>query len=159
GNIEGLLEINRDITERRRIEEKLRERAKLESLGVLAGGIAHDFNNLLTGVLGNASLLLEDAPLGSTAWSYAKGICESAERAANLPHQMLAYSGRGKFIIESVDLSEQIRQRIALIQSSVPKNVNLVFDLADDLPPIEADASQLQQLVLNLVVNGAEAIG
>ncbi len=159
GNIEGLLEINRDITERRRIEEKLRERAKLESLGVLAGGIAHDFNNLLTGVLGNASLLMEDAPIGSTAWSFAKGICESAERAAKLAHQMLAYSGRGRFHIESLDLSEQIRDRTDLIQSSVPKNVELVFDLADDLPRIEADASQLQQLVLNLVINGAEAIG
>jgi PAS domain S-box-containing protein len=158
-NIEGLLEINRDITERRRIEEKLRERAKLESLGVLAGGIAHDFNNLLTGVLGNASLLLDDAPVGSKNWLFSKGICESAERAAKLAHQMLAYSGRGQFVIESLNLSESIRQRTALIQSAVPKNVKLVFDLADDLPPIEADASQLQQLVLNLVVNGAEAIG
>jgi PAS domain S-box-containing protein len=158
-NIEGLLEINRDITDRKRIEEKLRERAKLESLGVLAGGIAHDFNNLLTGILGNAGLLMEDAPLGSATWSFAKGICESGERAAKLAHQMLAYSGRGRFVMESIDLSEQIRQHTALIQSSVPKNVEVVFDLADDLPPIEVDASQLQQLVLNLVVNGAEAMG
>jgi PAS domain S-box-containing protein len=158
-NVEGLFEINRDITERRRIEEKLRERAKFESLGVLAGGIAHDFNNLLTGVLGNASLLLDDAPMGSKNWSFAKAICESAERAAKLAQQMLAYSGRGQFVIESLNLSESIRQRTALIESSVPKNVKLVFDLADDLPAIEADASQLQQLVLNLVANGAEAIG
>ena len=159
GNIEGLLEINRDITERGRIEEKLRERAKLESLGVLAGGIAHDFNNLLTGVLGNASLLLDDAPEGSRNHLFAKGICESAERAAKLAQQMLAYSGRGRFVIESLNLSETIRQSTGLIQSVVPKNVTLIFDLADDLPPVEADASQLQQLVLNLAVNGAEAIG
>jgi PAS domain S-box-containing protein len=158
-NIEGMLEINRDITERRRIEEKLRERAKLESLGVLAGGIAHDFNNLLTGVLGNASILLDDASMGSKSWSIAKGICDSAERAAKLAQQMLAYSGRGQFVIESLNLSESIRQRTTLIESSVSKNVRLVFDLAKDLPAIEADASQLEQLVLNLVVNGAEAIG
>jgi two-component system, cell cycle sensor histidine kinase and response regulator CckA len=158
-NTEGLLEINRDITERRRIEEKLRERAKLESLGVLAGGIAHDFNNLLTGVLGYASILLDDAPTGSKNWQFAKGICESAERAAKLAQQMLAFSGRGQFVIESLNLSESIRQRTALIESSVPKNVKLVFDLANDIPAIEADASQLEQLVLNLVVNAAEAIG
>jgi PAS domain S-box-containing protein len=158
-NVEGMLEINRDITERRRIEEKLRERAKLESLGVLAGGIAHDFNNLLTGVLGNASFLLDDAPAGSKNWLIAKGICDSAERAAKLAHQMLAYSGRGQFVIESLNLSESICQHTALIESSVPKNVRLVFDLAKDLPAIEADASQVEQLVLNLVANGAEAIG
>jgi PAS domain S-box-containing protein len=159
GNVEGLLEINRDITERKRIEEKLRESAKLESLGVLAGGIAHDFNNLLTGILGNASLLLEDAPLGSPEWSFSKGICESAGRAAKLAHQMLAYSGRGQFVLESVDLSEHIRRHTALIQSSVPKHVELVFNLANDLPAIDADQDQLQQLVMNLVVNAAESIG
>jgi PAS domain S-box-containing protein len=159
GNVKGVLEINRDITERIRMEEKLRERAKLESLGVLAGGVAHDFNNLLTGILGNASLLLDDAPLGSTTWSFAKGICESSERAAKLAHQMLAYSGRGRFFVKSLDLSEQIRHQSALIQSSVPKNVEVVFDLADGLPPINADGSQLQQLVVDLVINGAEAIG
>jgi signal transduction histidine kinase len=153
-NVQGMLEINRDITERRRIQEKLRDTAKLESLGVLAGGIAHDFNNLLTAVLGNASLLLEDAPLGSPAWSFAKGICDAAERAANLAHQMLAYSGRGHFRIDSVDLSDVVRDNAALLQSSVPKAVELVLDLAADLPAIDADGDQLQQVLMNLVVNG-----
>jgi len=158
-DLQGMLEINRDVTERRRIEEKLRETAKLESLGVLAGGIAHDFNNLLTAVLGNATILLDDAPLGSPTWSFAKGICEAAERAAKLSHQMLAYSGRGHFVVQSVDLSEAVRENAELLQSSVPKWVQLVFDLASDLPPIDADNGQLQQVLMNLVVNGAEAIG
>jgi len=158
-DLQGMLEINRDVTERLRMEEKLRETAKLESLGVLAGGIAHDFNNLLTAVLGNASLLLDDAPLGSPTWSFAKGICEAAERAAKLSHQMLAYSGRGHFIVQSVHLSEAVRENVELLQSSVPNCVQLVFDLAPDLPPIDADTGQLRQVLMNLVVNGAEAIG
>jgi PAS domain S-box-containing protein len=157
--IQGMLEINRDVTERRRIQEKLRETAKLESLGVLAGGIAHDFNNLLTAVLGNASLLLDDAPIGSPTWSFAKGISEAGERAAKLSLQMLAYSGRGHFVIEAVDLSEVVRQNAVLLQSCVPKSVELVFDLSTDLPAIDADSQQLQQVLMNLVVNGAEAIG
>jgi PAS domain S-box-containing protein len=158
-SIRGMLEINRDVTERRRIEEKLRETAKLESLGILAGGIAHDFNNLLTAVLGNASLLLDNAPVGSPSWSFAKGICEAAEQAAKLAHQMLAYSGRGHFVIDSVDLSEFVRENAALLHSAVPKLVELVFDLATELPAIEADREQLRQVLMNLVVNGAEAIG
>jgi PAS domain S-box-containing protein len=157
--IQGMLEINRDITQRRRIEEKLRETAKLESLGVLAGGIAHDFNNLLTGVLGNASMLLDDAPLGSPVWTFANGICEAAEQAAKLAHQMLAYSGRGHFVITHVDLSHEIRRNTALLQSSVPKNVEVRFEFADDVPEVAVDVTQLRQLILNLVVNGAEAIG
>jgi CheY-like chemotaxis protein len=102
---------------------------------------------------------MDDAPFGSSTWTFAKGICESAERAAKLAHQMLAYSGRGRFLVESMNLSERIRKHTALIVSAVPKNVELVFDLADELPSIDADASQLEQLVLNLVVNAGEAIG
>jgi len=159
GQIDGMLEINRDITERKRMEEKLRESAKLESLGVLAGGVAHDFNNLLTGVLGYASLLSDQLPPESKAWSFANQICEAGERAAKLAHQMLAYSGRGQFIIEPVNLSAYVEHTAALIQSSIPKNVVLTFDLAKDPLFIEADLAQLQQLVMNLVINGAEAIG
>ena len=158
GRITGAVVAWRDITERKRLEEKLRESAKLESMGVLAGGIAHDFNNLLTAVLGHASLLLNHLPEGSKAWENAQEISKSAERAAKLSRQMLAYSGHGRFLVEPLDLSEYIRRLAPRIESSIPKHVLLKFDLADDLPAIEADASQIQELISNLVFNGVEAM-
>ena len=159
GNITGGLIAWRDLSQRKQLEEKLRETAKLESLGVLAGGIAHDFNNLLTGILGNADLLMETIPPRAPEFSFADGIFKAAERAAALTQQMLAYSGRGRFVIQAVDLSAYIRETITLIEASIPKNVDLRLDLAPDLPRVDADTAQLQQLVMNLVVNGAEAIG
>jgi two-component system cell cycle sensor histidine kinase/response regulator CckA len=158
GSITGALVAYRNITERKRFEENLRETAKLESLGILAGGIAHDFNNLLTGVLGNAALLAHELPPGSSAAEQARTVMEAAEQAAKLANQMLAYSGRGRFLLELIDLSAAIRQTATLIGSSIPKGVELRLDLAADLPAIEADAAQIQQLVMNLVINGAEAI-
>jgi two-component system cell cycle sensor histidine kinase/response regulator CckA len=134
-------------------------RAKLESLGVLAGGIAHDFNNLLTVVLGHASLQMNDLPEASKVWEHAQEISKAAERAAGLSRQMLAYSGHGRFLAEPLDLSEYIRSLAPKIESSISKPVQLKLDLAIDLPPIDADASQLQELISNLVCNGVEAIG
>ncbi len=149
----------RDITEEKRAEEAFRETQKLESLGLLAGGIAHDFNNLLTGLIGNASLLAEEFPPHSPQLDIASGLMQAAERMARLTSQMLAYSGRGHFVIESVHLSEQVLQITSLVQASIPKNVQLRLALADDLPLIDADVSQLQQVIMNLVINGAEAVG
>src|SRR5262249_48921641 len=143
GRITGVLVAWRDITERKRLEEKLRESTKMESLGALAGGIAHDFNNLLTSVLGNASLLTNDLPEGSREQIYAQEILKTAERAAMLTHQMLAYSGHGHFVVEPLNLSECIKRLVPTIVSSVSTNVDLQLDLADNLAPIEADASQI----------------
>jgi PAS domain S-box-containing protein len=147
-----------DITERRRMEEHLRETAKLESLGVLAGGIAHDFNNLLVGVMGNASLALEQVPPTSPLRPMIEGIQTASERAADLVRQLLAYSGKGRFVIQPVDVSELIRETVDLTHASVEKNVALELDLSV-VPPIDADPSQIQQLIMNLVINGAEAVG
>jgi PAS domain S-box-containing protein len=159
GRITGAVVAARDITERKRLEQKLRESAKLESLGVLAGGIAHDFNNLLTSVLGHASLLLKELPEGSRASSSAREILHAAERAARLSSQMLAYSGRGRFVVERLDLSAHIRRLAPQIESAVSGPVELRFDLAPELPPVQADASQIRELLMNLVHNGVEAIG
>jgi two-component system cell cycle sensor histidine kinase/response regulator CckA len=157
GRIDGALFVWRDISQRKEMEEKLRETAKLESLGVLAGGIAHDFNNLLTGVLGNATLLQDMVAADAAAVRCARSIATSAEHASRLTQQMLAYSGRGRFVIEPIDLSAYIGELVPLLQASISKSVELRFQLDGNLPLVEADSAQLQQLVMNLIVNAAEA--
>jgi PAS domain S-box-containing protein len=158
GEIIGVVLVFRDVTERNKAEEQLRQTQKLESLGLLAGGLAHDFNNLLTGILGNASLALESAAPGNPTREMLQEVMRASQRAADLTRQMLAYAGKGRFVIEQVDLSELIREIIALVQTSIPKTVQLRLELKIDLPVVDADASQLQQVVMNLVINAAEAI-
>jgi signal transduction histidine kinase/CheY-like chemotaxis protein len=147
-----------DVTERHLLEEKLRKSQKLESIGLLAGGIAHDFNNLLTGIMGNASLALDVIPRDSAAQQLVQSVVRASERAASLTQQLLAYSGKGKFIVQPLDLSSLVRQIGELVRATIPKLVDLEFDLAPSLPAIEADVSQIQQVVMNLVINAAESI-
>jgi two-component system, cell cycle sensor histidine kinase and response regulator CckA len=145
--------------ERRNLEEQLRHAQKLESLGLLAGGVAHDFNNLLTGILGNASLALELTPPDSETGGMLRDIIRASERAADLTRQLLAYAGKGRFLIERVDVSELVRDISELLRSSVPHTVELELHLGAGLPAVEADASQMQQLVMNLILNAVEATG
>jgi PAS domain S-box-containing protein len=149
----------RDVSERKKFERELQESQKLESLGLLAGGIAHDFNNLLTGILGNASLAYSEVPANQQVRTHLREIMQAGERAAFLTRQILAYAGRGRYVIASIDLGDLIRITSTLVRASIPKGVQLRLDLAPDLPPIEADPAQLQQVVMNLVINAAEAIG
>jgi PAS domain S-box-containing protein len=148
-----------DITERKRFEQKLREGQKLESLGVLAGGLAHDFNNLLTGIMGNAGLALDSLPKSAPERSNLSDVMRASESAAHLTRQMLAYSGKGRLVVRPLNLSAVVREITPLIHTSISKNVRLELDLRDDIPQVRADASQMQQLIMNLVINGAEAIG
>jgi PAS domain S-box-containing protein len=148
-----------DLTERRKIEAQLGHTQKLESLGVLAGGVAHDFNNLLVGIMGNASLALESTSSSSPNRLLLEDVVTASERAADLTRQLLAYAGKGRFIVQPVDISTLIREIANLIQASIPKQAQLRLELEDGLPCIEADATQIQQLVMNLIINGAEAIG
>jgi PAS domain S-box-containing protein len=159
GNIVGASHIARDIGDRKELEEQMRQAQKLESLGVLAGGLAHDFNNLLTGVLGNASLLQDDLDPGHPAQTRLQEIIQASERAAVLVKQMLAYAGKGRFIIQRLELSRQISEIVPLIRSSLAPGVQLELNLGSGLPPVEADPAQMQQLVMNLAINAAEAVG
>jgi PAS domain S-box-containing protein len=155
-----------DITHRKQAEEdkeellaQMQHMQKLESLGILAGGIAHDFNNILMVVLGNADLALSDLPAGSGIRKYINAIVASSRRAANLCSQMLAYSGRGRFVVEALDLRMLVEEISTMMEVSISKKVVLKYDFAHNLPLIEADASQISQILLNLVVNASEAIG
>jgi signal transduction histidine kinase len=145
--------------ERRNLEEQLRHAQKLESLGLLAGGVAHDFNNLLTGILGNASLVLDLTDVDDNVRGMLEDIIKASERAADLTRQLLAYAGKGKFIIEPVDASLLVRDISELMRSSVPRTIELSLNLDPDLPAVEADPSQIQQLVMNLILNAVEATG
>ena len=144
--------------ERYEFESKIQHTQKLESLGVLAGGIAHDFNNILTGVLGNAELALMNLPKNSVASRYIEHILEASHRAAELCNQMLAYSGKNKFIQKPFSLNEIIESTSELVQASVSKRAIMKFSLTEDLPSIVGDPTQIRQVIMNLVINASEAI-
>ncbi len=148
-----------DVTERKRAEASLREAQKLESLGLLAGGVAHDFNNLLVGVIGNASLAQDMLPPDHPAAGLLDEVLKTGEQAAHLTRQMLAYSGRGKFLLEPLNLSLLIPEMTGLVRPSIPRKIELQLDVEPDLPAIEADRGQVQQVFMNLALNAAEAIG
>jgi PAS domain S-box-containing protein len=147
-----------DITGRKQAEEAMRQSAKLESIGLLAGGIAHDFNNLLTGIIGSASFVLESVDKEDPNAEMLRNVVNAGERAADLTKQLLAYSGRGKFTVRKLELSKLVSDIAALLRSSISKRVKIEHDFGDDLPRIEGDSTQIQQIVMNLMINGSEAI-
>jgi two-component system cell cycle sensor histidine kinase/response regulator CckA len=159
GALVGASHVARDITGQKEFERQMQQTQRLESLGVLAGGVAHDFNNLLTGIIGNASLAAETLPGPHPAQLFLSDLTLCAERAADLTRQLLAYSGRGQFVVGPVNISEVVAEISTLVKASIPKTVEIRLQLEKSLPAIEADRSQIQQLVMNLVINGAEAIG
>ena len=168
GGTAGAVLVIRDLTEQRRSEaaqreseEALQQAQKLESIGVLAGGIAHDFNNLLTGIMGNAGLARRAVLAGRTdqAATLLRDVLTASERAADLTRQLLAYAGKGRFVIQPVDCCKLVREVSSLIRASISKKITLVLDVPDDCILVDADRAQVQQLVMNLVINGGEAIG
>jgi PAS domain S-box-containing protein len=166
GSIEGWVGVCIDITDRKQAEEErfelerqMQHGQKLESLGVLAGGIAHDFNNILTTVIGNAELALSELSPSAPARENLLQIMQASHRAAALSRQMLAYSGRGHFVTEAIDLGALIEDMIDLLKSTVSKRALLTLHLEENLAPLEGDPSQLGQVIMNLVLNASEALG
>ena len=145
--------------ERRKMEQQLLHAQKLESLGVLAGGIAHDFNNILMAIIGNADLALLRINKESPAVENLHRIEQAAARATDLAKQMLAYSGKGKFVVEPIDINGLLEEMLHMLEVSISKKAVLRFDLVPNLPTVEADATQVRQIVMNLVINASEAIG
>jgi two-component system, cell cycle sensor histidine kinase and response regulator CckA len=147
-----------DLTERNRAEEALRAVRHMESVGFLAAGVAHNLNNLLVSVIGSASLLME-SNLQASDQQLAEDIVKSGERAADLTRQLLAYSGKGGYMVQPVAVSAVIEALAPVFRASVPKQIDLRYQLAPELPRIEADESHIRQLVTDLVLNASEAIG
>jgi len=160
-----MVAVSRDVTgivdaaeERHKLEERMQQAQKFESLGMMAGGVAHDFNNLLTPILGDASLALMDLPDDSDVRGRLQKIQRAAHRAATLTNQLLDYAGIGSIETEPLDLSRLVLEMGELMQSAVSKKAVLAYDLDEDVPAIEGDAVQLSQVVMNLITNASEAI-
>ena len=147
-----------DIHDQRRTEQLLHQRQKFESIGILAGGVAHDFNNLLVGIIGGASFALEVLPSDHELRPILEGTLKSGDRAAHLTRQLLAYAGKGRFQVEDVDLALNLRATWELIQASLPRSIDLKVAIPPGLPPIHTDPTQLQQIIMNLILNASEAI-
>ncbi len=167
GEVRGCVATFVDVTARKQasedrlaFERQLQETQKLEGLGVLAGGIAHDFNNLLTGILGNASLArLNLKPHETTLSASLQNIEQSSMRAADLCKQLLAYAGKGRFVITLLDLSALVQETAQMLEVSINKKTSLQLHLSPGLPPFLGDATQIRQVLMNLVINASEAIG
>lgn len=140
-------------------DEKMQHVQRLESLGVLAGGIAHDFNNLLTVIMGNASLASNHIDDANPALRHVVAIEKTSQKAANLCQQMLAYSGQGQFIVKPVNLSMLVEDMTQLLHVSIAKNIVLRLNLPKQISAVDADVTQMQQVIMNLVINASEAIG
>lgn len=141
------------------VEDQLRQAQKLESLGVMAGGIAHDFNNLLQVILGNASLLSRQLGEEPELGPQLQQISTAARNATDLCRQMLVYAGKGRRHIEPLDLPALLDEVSHILQISISKKASLKIDVAENLPRVDGDPSQMRQLLLNLITNASEALG
>ncbi len=164
GQTSGLRGILVDISERKRaeserakLETQIENAQRLESLGVLAGGIAHDFNNLLAAILGNADLALLDLPPDSPTRESLEDIRKAARRASEMTNQLLAYSGKGRFVVQTASINELIRDMGHLIRVSVSKRAAVQYQLFEGIPKIRCDAGQIRQVIMSLVTNASDA--
>jgi PAS domain S-box-containing protein len=166
GRVVRTVHIGRDVTtrrqveeERRRLEARVQAAQRTEGLGVLAGGIAHDFNNLLMAIMGNIDIAREELSPASPAWQPLGDAENAARRCTELTRQLLAYSGRAAVLVQPVDLSEAVRDMSEMLRVSATERARLRFDLTVGLPLVNADIAQIRQMLVNLVMNGSEAIG
>ncbi len=158
--------VARDITDRKKnqlaylkLKDKFHQTQKLESLAILAGGIAHDFNNMLMGILGNTDMALLDLPATSPVLNNIRQIQKITQRAADLTHQMLTYSGKCRFSIQPIDINKIINDIRHLLQVTITNHIVLNCNLDEHIPRFEADISQIRQIIMNLIINSTEAIG
>ncbi|MFX1412042.1 MAG: response regulator, partial [Promethearchaeota archaeon] len=158
GNPQAFIATVRDVTERKRLEEQLRQAQKMEAIGTLAGGIAHDFNNLLGGILGFASLMERDLPADSPLRTSVETIISTARRGAELTNQLLAFARGGRYEVFPTSLNDVTREVVRLLSRTVDKAIAIETHLTEELASVEGDAGQLHQMLLNLCLNACEAM-
>jgi signal transduction histidine kinase len=158
GQHTGWLVLLRDVTEHRQLEEQLRQAQKMEAVGKLAGGVAHDFNNLLTAIIGFTALAYDDVAEGNPARNALTQVRRSAEQAAALTRQLLAFGRRQILQPEPLDLSEIVRQMEPMLRRLIGADIAIRCEYAEHLPLVLADPTQVQQILLNLVVNARDAM-
>ena len=149
---------SRDVTERRQMQRELEHHTRLEAIGKFAGGIAHDFNNMLTAILSYTDLQLQLAQEDSAMRRYALGVQAAAERAAETTQQLLAFCRRQNMKLKELDVNEVVQEAANLVRRLIGEDVQLVLELEPDLPPVVADAAQLNQVLVNLAVNARDAM-
>jgi two-component system cell cycle sensor histidine kinase/response regulator CckA len=158
GRVVGVASVLRDVTTQRELEAQLRQAQKMEAIGNLAGGIAHDFNNLLLVIRGYTSILLARAEIGERHQEDLRKVDLAAERAADLTHQLLAFSRQQTLRPELIDVSAVADETLGLLRRLIGENINLEWELGADLPLILADRGQFGQVVMNLAVNARDAM-
>ncbi|MDP2993224.1 MAG: response regulator, partial [Deltaproteobacteria bacterium] len=158
GQVIQVVEYSRDVTERKQLEQQLMQAQKMESIGVLAGGIAHDFNNLLSGILGYASLLKTKTQVGDSLYKYADTIEQSAVKAARLTQQLLTFSRGDKFRTETVNLNTIAEETLQLLERTIDRSIQIHKEFSPDIWAIEADPSQMEQVLLNICINARDAM-
>ena len=147
-----------DITEAKRLNERLRQAEKMEAIGSLAGGIAHDFNNILGGIIGYADMALEELPPGSYLEKHLSRILQGADRAKNLVRQILAFSRRGEELKSPQYLRPVVREVVDLLRASLPSTIEIKETIRKDTLPVMADPTKIHEIVMNLCTNAAHAM-
>jgi len=158
GAVVGIIGITRDITERSELERQVRQAQKMESVGTLTAGIAHDFNNLLTAILGFSHVVLPKLEAGSTIYGYVERIAGAGKRAKHLVRQLLTFSRQVEAEKQPVSLTPILKETLKFLRSSLPANIEIVSSLPDEAPCVEADPTQMHQVIMNLCVNAAHAM-
>jgi PAS domain S-box-containing protein len=148
----------RDIRDRKEIEQRLRQSEKMEAIGALAGGVAHDFNNQLTSIMGYSEILRDQFSADVEATSLVDNVLRSARRAADLTRQLLAFSRKGKYVIERVDVNDLVREVATVVSRTIDKRIQIQLSLGSRSSVVEGDASQLQNAILNLALNARDAM-
>lgn len=158
GNLEGYDGYILDITEKKRLEERLIRSQKMEAVGTLVGGMAHEFNNLLTAILGYSEIMLSMTAEGDPYYKPVNIIHEAAKRGADFGRKILTITRKEKIETKSVNINDVINNSIDLLQRSIPKDIEIVTKLSNDIPLINADPSQIQQVIVNLAINARDAM-
>jgi len=166
GRTIGTFGISRDITAQKKSEERLhlmeervQQSEKMESLGIMASGIAHDFNNLLTAVLGSVSVAQTLRVDNDSLKAILKDIETGAVQASDLSNQLLAFAGRGRMVLAHLDFASIVKETARLLERALHRSIVVRYSLAENLPGIEGDSTQIRQVVMNLITNAADAIG